>query len=145
MKYYRQLERGEKRKATDFQPAAKGRIEPVNSPNLTVEEDVILRPVQADEWVSFAERKPTAEDFAANPLEYLQFMFDDGSTGTWRRHDGSNVTAAFWRRCTPPKPVEEPIVIAGHTAKVNTDKSVTVGCTTIPADTVRKFVERWSK
>jgi hypothetical protein len=82
-KYFRLLEEGEKRQAGDlFTNLINGQLLPVDACNFGTEWGIHLmphfRPVQVDEWIPYAEQKPTEADFAANVNGYIQVMAGDG-------------------------------------------------------------------
>jgi hypothetical protein len=146
-RYFRLLEKGERVKdgdvtanSTNLQPC--GLVSPVECLK-------VFRPVQVDEWIPYAERKPTKEDFQPTG-SVLVF-----SRGSAYRYGSTPETApsywhnvSYWRRITPPEQPEPKSVklkfIAGKTvdATPNPDGSTTLGCgDKINAESIDEFIK----
>jgi hypothetical protein len=67
-RYFRLLEKGEIRKEGDHFVESAREIRPYFcfTGRVGDSNEIGLRPIQVDEWVSYAERKPTKEDFSVS-------------------------------------------------------------------------------
>lgn len=103
----------------------------------------IFRLVQVDEWIECAKQKPTPQDF--RPTGHIDALGESGKPYTLSESPYNTYRITHWRRITPPTPAEPPIKIKEHVVVFNPDKSVTVGCTKVPAETMEKIIERYTK
>lgn len=62
-------------------------------------------PVTADPWIAYSERKPTKEDFDANPNSFVQAVRNNGHCFyIYSDNNVSHGDIIAWRRVTPPVP-----------------------------------------
>src|ERR1051326_6454186 len=110
-KYFRLLEKGEKLQSGDCYEFYGGGSTSIPAAVGVVGEggrdSVYFRPVQVDEWVSYAERKPTEEDFG--PTGWIDYIAGNANNYPYQCNKfglGDAVRSfglIFWRRITPPE------------------------------------------
>lgn len=154
-RYFRLLEKGNKEKVQSEDYAIENHELTAYKerwPELigtTVWNLTVLRPVQVDEWIPYAERKPTKEDF--EPTGNIETFFKDKEVQirTHQQHtdwDTPNNGGKFWRRITPPTPAKPKSKIVklnnGTVLTVKTDGSAELGCgDTLSAESIDEFIK----
>lgn len=159
-RYFRLLEKGEIIKESDIF-LSKDQITPAMTSWIGEEYGnytKIFRPVQVDEWISYAERKPTKEDF--EPTGLIQGANKRGEFWHYGNASDSQMWidrhVTFWRRITPtqpakPKSVQIHLQRNGRASEVRTltpnpDGSVTLDCQDrIAADQIEEFIKTYEE
>lgn len=146
MKYYRQLEIGEKCHKGDVF-AEGGKITARRSgcgetvTNLWYD---TLRPVEVDEWISVDVARPTEKD--GNSINVL--LRGGGLyLWCWNFTDLLSDPATHWRRITPPKSIEPPLTVkVGETDEIVQFKDgyLQIGCSKVKAspEVLRKIADK---
>lgn len=109
----------------------------------------IFRKIESP-WIDSSIQLPVLLVENGWPVRVLVKWKTDGSVGLWSICDLSGRSRGeYWWMPIPeaPEPIIPPITIQEgsrtHEVKFNPDKSITVGCTTVPKETMQKIVERW--
>lgn len=146
-RYFRLLEKGEIRKEGDHFVQSAHEIRPYYcfTGRVGYSNEIGLRPVQVDEWVSYAERKPTKEDFGST--QFIDYYFADGSIRI-SAYISVSGDVTHWRRITPPTPAKPKSVDmllemsdSSQFMTLRADGSVKLKCgTEISAEAVDAFI-----